>query len=83
MGQILDVLDGTGSGDVDMSKVVEADDEQTIAGVYGNRLKLNPAWSNPTGAVWKGVVIVVMRYSLMVVKLMICHSITHAPSLMP
>jgi hypothetical protein len=47
--QILDVLDGTGSGDVDMSKVVRADEEGCIMGVFGNKLHVNTAWSNPTG----------------------------------
>jgi hypothetical protein len=48
--QILDVLDGTGIGDVDMSKVVRADEEGCITGVFGDRLHVNAAWSNPTGA---------------------------------
>ena len=49
--QILDLLDCTGSGDVDTSKVVQADEEGCITGLYGNRLQLNPEWSNPSGAV--------------------------------
>lgn len=47
--QILDIVDGTGSGDVDTSKVVEADEEGFITGIYGNRLKVNPSWQNPSG----------------------------------
>jgi len=39
----LDVLDGTGSGDVDMSKVVRADEEGCIMGVFGNKLHVNTA----------------------------------------
>lgn len=46
--QILDVLDCTGSGDVETSKVVSAADG-VIEGVFGNRLAVNPEWKNPTG----------------------------------
>ena len=47
--QILDVLDCSGSGDVDTSTEVDAVDG-AVAGVFGERLALNPAWSNPSGA---------------------------------
>ena len=47
--QILDVVDCTGSGDVDMSKVVKADDEGHVIGVFGDKLRVNPAWNNPSG----------------------------------
>ena len=47
--QILDVVDCTGSGDVDMSKVVKADDEGGVVGVLGDKLRVNPAWNNPSG----------------------------------
>lgn len=47
--QILDVVDCTGSGDVDMSKVVKADDESCVPGVFGDKLRVNPAWKNPSG----------------------------------
>lgn len=46
--QIIDVVDGTGSGDVDMSTVVEATKQGTID-VQDERFKLNPQWQNPTG----------------------------------
>lgn len=46
--QILDVVDGTGSGDVDTSNVAEAKDG-IVTGIYGDKLTVNPAWSNPTG----------------------------------
>ena len=46
--QILDVVDGTGSGDVDTSTVVEARDG-VITGIYDDKLTVNPEWSNPTG----------------------------------
>ncbi len=47
--QILDLLDCTGSGDVDTSKVVKADDDGCILVCYGNKLKINPEWKNPSG----------------------------------
>ena len=47
--QILDIVDGTGSGDVDTSKTVEAEDA-VIVGIHGNKMALNPAWQNPRGA---------------------------------
>ena len=46
--QILDIVDGTGSGDVDTSSTVEAKDG-VILGIYGDNMTLNPEWSNPTG----------------------------------
>ena len=47
--KIVDVVDCTGSGDVDTSKVVEADADGCIQSLYGNSLRLNPAWVNPSG----------------------------------
>lgn len=49
MLQILDVMDCTGSGDVDTSTVVKADSEGHITGIYGNKLKVNAEWKNPSG----------------------------------
>jgi len=34
---------------VDTSKTVEAEDA-VIVGIHGNKMALNPAWQNPTGA---------------------------------
>ena len=47
--QILDVLDCSGSGDVDTSTEVDADGG-AVVGVFGERLVLNPTWVNPSGA---------------------------------
>ncbi|KAJ3680504.1 hypothetical protein LUZ60_016782 [Juncus effusus] len=46
--KILDVIDCTGSGDVDTSKVVKADDDGCIVGASGAKLALNPSWNNPS-----------------------------------
>lgn len=50
--QILDVLDCTGSGDVDTSKIVKADENGFIEGLYGNKLQVNHSWNNPSGELW-------------------------------
>ena len=47
--QILDVLDCTGSGDVDTSKIVKADESGCIEGLYGTKLLVNTNWTNPSG----------------------------------
>lgn len=55
-----DTIDCSGSGDVDTATVVEAlppeeagagggDDAVVIEGLSGRKLKLSPAWRNPTG----------------------------------
>ena len=43
------MIDCTGSGDIDTSKVVSADESGGITGASGRTLKLNPDWVNPTG----------------------------------
>ncbi|KAL7146323.1 hypothetical protein ABFS83_06G033000 [Erythranthe nasuta] len=47
--KILDVIDCTGSGDVDTSTVVKADDSGCIVGTSGNTLVVNSSWKNPSG----------------------------------
>ncbi|KAE9618283.1 putative tripeptidyl-peptidase II [Lupinus albus] len=47
--KILDILDCTGSGDIDTSKVVKADAEGCISGVSGASLVINTSWKNPSG----------------------------------
>ncbi|KAL6541573.1 tripeptidyl-peptidase II Tpp2 [Orobanche gracilis] len=47
--KILDVIDCTGSGDIDTSTVVKADDNGCIRGTSGNILVLNSSWKNHSG----------------------------------
>eukprot|EP00198_Chlamydomonas_reinhardtii_P006605 XP_001695941.1 predicted protein [Chlamydomonas reinhardtii] len=47
--KIIDIIDCTGSGDVDTSRVEKADVDGCIAGASGRKLRLNPDWKNPTG----------------------------------
>ncbi|MEW5318316.1 MAG: hypothetical protein WDW38_009545 [Sanguina aurantia] len=49
--KILDVIDCTGSGDIDTSTLVKADEQGTIQAAAGRegRLVLNTTWVNPTG----------------------------------
>ncbi|KAK9724622.1 hypothetical protein RND81_05G087400 [Saponaria officinalis] len=47
--KVLDVLDCTGSGDVDTSTVVKADEHGHICGASGASLVVNPSWKNPSG----------------------------------
>ncbi|KAJ1399212.1 Tripeptidyl-peptidase II domain [Sesbania bispinosa] len=47
--KILDVIDCTGSGDIDTSKVVKADADGCICGASGVSLVINTSWKNPSG----------------------------------
>ncbi|KAB2016864.1 hypothetical protein ES319_D08G122200v1 [Gossypium barbadense] len=47
--KILDVIDCTGSGDVDTSKVVKADGDGRIRGASGASLVVSSSWKNPSG----------------------------------
>ncbi|CAJ1977041.1 unnamed protein product [Sphenostylis stenocarpa] len=47
--KIIDILDCTGSGDIDTSKVVKADAHGCILGASGASLVINTTWKNPSG----------------------------------
>jgi tripeptidyl-peptidase II len=45
----VDLIDCTGSGDVDTATVVRADADGSIIGASGRRLRPNASWTNPSG----------------------------------
>ncbi|MCO5584159.1 hypothetical protein L7F22_038082 [Adiantum nelumboides] len=47
--KILDILDCTGSGDVDVSTIVKADKDGVLKGASGAVLQVSSAWTNPSG----------------------------------
>ena len=47
--KIIDVVDGTGSGDVDTTTIVELAEDGTFEGISGRTLTPHPEWANPTG----------------------------------
>jgi tripeptidyl-peptidase-2 len=47
--QVLDVIDCTGSGDVDVSTVVKAAEDGCIKAASGRLLTPNSDWVNPSG----------------------------------
>ena len=47
--KIVDVVDCSGSGDVDMRKEVEADTNGLLKGLYDKELHISASWTNPTG----------------------------------
>jgi tripeptidyl-peptidase-2 len=46
--KIIDIIDGTGSGDVDTSTIVETSDG-TLEGLTGRKLTTGKSWKNPKG----------------------------------
>jgi len=52
--KIIDLVDGTGSGDVDTSTVAEAKGG-ALAGLSGRSLTIDPGWNNPSGEFHLGV----------------------------
>ena len=60
--KVIDIIDCSGSGDVAMGPLLKADviitdgvTTQTIKGLSGRTLKLNPAWTNPSGQYRLGI----------------------------
>ncbi|MCH7725669.1 MAG: S8 family serine peptidase, partial [Planctomycetes bacterium] len=47
--KIVDLVDGSGSGDVDTSTVRKLDKDKKIEGLTGKKLKVSKRWKNPTG----------------------------------
>ncbi|XP_059629254.1 tripeptidyl-peptidase 2 isoform X2 [Cornus florida] len=47
--KVLDVIDCTGSGDIDTSNVVKANADGCILGASGASLAVNSSWENPSG----------------------------------
>ncbi len=52
--KIIDMIDGTGSGDVDTSVTLQSD-AGVLQGLSGRSLKIHPEWVNPTGIFHLGI----------------------------
>lgn len=52
--KVIDMIDGTGSGDVQMGKKIKAE-KRKLAGLTGRELTIDPKWKNPTGEYRRGL----------------------------
>ncbi|KAG1676696.1 Tripeptidyl-peptidase 2 [Nymphon striatum] len=59
--KIIDMMDASGCGDVDTSKVVEMKDDEII-GLTGRKLKIPSTWKNPSGKFHIGIKIAYELY---------------------
>ena len=54
--KVIDILDATGSGDVDTSVIGTPNEDAQVEGLSGRRLQLDPAWIEPNQLIHLGVV---------------------------
>ena len=47
--KVIDIIDCTGSGDVKLGDLIDANSDGTITSFGGRIIKINPNWTNPTG----------------------------------
>ncbi len=52
--KVIDMIDGTGSGDVQLGKKVKAE-KGKLLGLTGRELTIDPKWKNPTGEYRRGL----------------------------
>jgi len=60
--KIIDMIDGTGSGDVDISTILEAKNK-TLTGLTGRTLKVPTSWENPAGRYHVGMKSAYLKYA--------------------
>ena len=54
--KVIDILDATGSGDVDTSAIGSLNEDAQVEGLSGRRLQLDPAWIEPNQVIHLGIV---------------------------
>ncbi|MDB4777361.1 S8 family serine peptidase [Verrucomicrobia bacterium] len=54
--KVIDILDATGSGDVDTSVIETPNENAQVEGLSGRRLQLDPAWIEPNQVIHLGIV---------------------------